>query len=109
MIRREGIDNLTTEELQNACIARGMRALGVPVQRMKSDLKQVICCTKITLIKYYDTKELFSDNFCVMSGFITQLAFVFFFHGLFMVVIKYFFPLYYSSSSPNFAYNLSRI
>ena len=56
MIRRESIDNLTTEELQNACIARGMRALGVPVQRMKSDLKQVICCTKITLIKYYNKK-----------------------------------------------------
>ena len=50
MIRREGIDNLTTEELQNACIARGMRALGVPVQRMKSDLKQVTCFTKITLL-----------------------------------------------------------
>lgn len=41
MIQREGIENLTNEELQNACIARGMRALGVSVGRMKTDLKQV--------------------------------------------------------------------
>jgi len=40
MIQREGIENLTSEELQNACIARGMRALGVSVDRMKADLKQ---------------------------------------------------------------------
>lgn len=40
LIRREGIESLSTEELQNACVARGMRAMGVPVERMKSNLRQ---------------------------------------------------------------------
>jgi len=42
MINREGVDSLSVEELQNACIARGMRAMGVPVDRLKSNLNQVI-------------------------------------------------------------------
>ena len=42
MINREGIDSLSDEELQNACIARGMRAMGVPVERLKSNLNQVL-------------------------------------------------------------------
>jgi len=40
MIRSEGIDSLSTEELQNACSARGMRSLGISVDRMKLNLKQ---------------------------------------------------------------------
>nr|XP_047128905.1 mitochondrial proton/calcium exchanger protein [Hydra vulgaris] len=40
IIRREGIESLNTEELQSACIARGMRAIGVPVDRLQQNLKQ---------------------------------------------------------------------
>ncbi|XP_022097752.1 mitochondrial proton/calcium exchanger protein-like isoform X2 [Acanthaster planci] len=40
MIQKEGVDSLTVSELQAACQARGMRALGVPVERLKSQLQQ---------------------------------------------------------------------
>ncbi|XP_038045476.1 mitochondrial proton/calcium exchanger protein-like isoform X2 [Patiria miniata] len=40
MIQKEGVDSLTVAELQGACQARGMRALGVPVERLKSQLQQ---------------------------------------------------------------------
>lgn len=40
MIQREGLDSLSIEELQNACVARGMRSLGVPVENLKSNLRQ---------------------------------------------------------------------
>ena len=41
MIQKEGVDSLNVSELQGACQARGMRALGVPVERLKSQLQQV--------------------------------------------------------------------
>ncbi|XP_006812993.1 mitochondrial proton/calcium exchanger protein-like [Saccoglossus kowalevskii] len=40
MIENEGVDNLTVAELQAACQARGMRALGVPIERLKFQLQQ---------------------------------------------------------------------
>lgn len=40
LIQDEGIDNLTTEELQAACRERGMRSLGVSVERLRSQLQQ---------------------------------------------------------------------
>lgn len=40
MIRLEGVNTLSSEELQTACAARGMRALGVTVDRMKENLHQ---------------------------------------------------------------------
>eukprot|EP00794_Sanderia_malayensis_P005380 gene5381-6053_t len=40
LIRKEGLDKLSTTELQQACVSRGMRGLGVPVERLKSQLKQ---------------------------------------------------------------------
>ncbi|XP_071505477.1 mitochondrial proton/calcium exchanger protein-like [Diadema antillarum] len=40
MIKKEGVDSLTEAELQVACQARGMRALGVPKERLKSQLEQ---------------------------------------------------------------------
>lgn len=40
LIQKEGIDSLTVSELQSACQARGMRALGVPEARLKSQLGQ---------------------------------------------------------------------
>lgn len=40
LIRKEGLDKLSTAELQQACVSRGMRAMGVPVDRLKSQLKQ---------------------------------------------------------------------
>ncbi|XP_071792887.1 mitochondrial proton/calcium exchanger protein-like isoform X1 [Asterias amurensis] len=40
MIQKEGVDSLNVSELQGACQARGMRALGVPVERLKSQLQQ---------------------------------------------------------------------
>ncbi|CDW51918.1 LETM1 domain containing protein [Trichuris trichiura] len=36
----EGIDSLTFSELQTACRARGMRALGLPASRLRSQLAQ---------------------------------------------------------------------
>lgn len=44
MIAEEGVDTLTVKELQAACRARGMRALGVTEERLKEQLKQVEFC-----------------------------------------------------------------
>ena len=41
MILKEGVHSLTPAELQAASQARGMRALGMPVERLKSQLQQV--------------------------------------------------------------------
>jgi len=41
MIAEEGVDSLTVKELQAACRARGMRALGVTEERLREQLKQV--------------------------------------------------------------------
>lgn len=43
MIQKEGVDSLTVAELQAASQARGMRALGMPIERLKSQLLQVCC------------------------------------------------------------------
>lgn len=40
LIQDEGIENLTAEELQAACRERGMRAFGVSVERLRSQLQQ---------------------------------------------------------------------
>lgn len=40
MILKEGIDSLSNAELQSANRARGMRALGVSTERLKSQLQQ---------------------------------------------------------------------
>ncbi|XP_070799217.1 mitochondrial proton/calcium exchanger protein isoform X1 [Pituophis catenifer annectens] len=40
LITEEGMDSLTVKELQAACRARGMRALGVTEERLKDQLKQ---------------------------------------------------------------------
>lgn len=41
LIAEEGVDSLNVKELQAACRARGMRALGVTEDRLRSQLKQV--------------------------------------------------------------------
>lgn len=40
MISKEGIGRLSPSELQAACRARGMRAIGVPEWRLRYQLKQ---------------------------------------------------------------------
>lgn len=40
MISKEGVDSLTVPELQQACRARGMRALGIPEDRLRYQLSQ---------------------------------------------------------------------
>lgn len=40
MIQKEGLHSLTVSELQAACRARGMRALGVPIERLQAQLSQ---------------------------------------------------------------------
>ncbi|XP_053451531.1 mitochondrial proton/calcium exchanger protein-like [Nycticebus coucang] len=40
MIAEEGVDSLNIKELQSACMARGMRALGVTEDRLREQLKQ---------------------------------------------------------------------
>lgn len=40
MIQKEGIDSLSQSELQQACRARGMRALGMSEDRLKAQLSQ---------------------------------------------------------------------
>jgi LETM1 and EF-hand domain-containing protein 1 len=40
LIQAEGIDNLTTIELNNACAARGIRTIGNPPSRLRDELKQ---------------------------------------------------------------------
>ena len=42
MILQEGMESLTVAELQAACQARGMRALGMPEDRLRSQLAQVL-------------------------------------------------------------------
>lgn len=58
MIAEEGVDSLTVKELQAACRARGMRALGVTEERLREQLKQVRFCktvyTDLILIANYD-------------------------------------------------------
>ena len=44
LIKRDGIDSLTIAELQTASQARGMRALGMPEERLRSQLLQVSSC-----------------------------------------------------------------
>lgn len=39
VIDYEGIDNLTKEELYQACVSRGMRAYGVPIEELKNNLQ----------------------------------------------------------------------
>lgn len=41
LIKRDGIDMLNVAELQAASQARGMRALGMPEERLRSQLQQV--------------------------------------------------------------------
>ena len=41
MINQEGVDSLSVEELQNACVARGMRSMGVPIDRLRSNFIHV--------------------------------------------------------------------
>jgi hypothetical protein len=41
LISEEGVDSLNVKELQAACRARGMRALGVTEDRLRGQLKQV--------------------------------------------------------------------
>ncbi|GAU89021.1 hypothetical protein RvY_01620 [Ramazzottius varieornatus] len=40
MIEMEGVENLDTDELQAACRARGMRAIGMSEERLRSQLSQ---------------------------------------------------------------------
>lgn len=40
MIQKEGINSLTVGELQAACRARGMRALGISEERLRAQLAQ---------------------------------------------------------------------
>ncbi|CAL1292169.1 unnamed protein product [Larinioides sclopetarius] len=40
LIMKEGMDSMNIQELQAACRARGMRALGVPEERLKSQLSK---------------------------------------------------------------------
>ncbi|OQR71014.1 LETM1 and EF-hand domain-containing protein anon-60Da [Tropilaelaps mercedesae] len=40
LIKKEGIDSLTVQELQAACRARGMRSLGVPEAKLRYQLNQ---------------------------------------------------------------------
>ena len=40
VIRREGVDSLNVRELQVACKERGMRALGMPENRLRENLEQ---------------------------------------------------------------------
>ena len=41
LIQKETVDSLTEAELQSASQARGMMALGMPAERLKSQLEQV--------------------------------------------------------------------
>ena len=52
MIKKEGIKSLTVQELQSACQARGMRALGMPQERLKSQLTQVCISVPIYIYMY---------------------------------------------------------
>ncbi|XP_018495108.1 mitochondrial proton/calcium exchanger protein [Galendromus occidentalis] len=40
VIKKEGLDSLTVSELQAACRARGMRALGIPEEKLRYQLNQ---------------------------------------------------------------------
>lgn len=40
MIKKEGLDALTVNELQAACRARGMRALGIPEEKLRYQMNQ---------------------------------------------------------------------
>lgn len=63
LIAEEGVDSLTVKELQAACRARGMRALGVTEERLKEQLKQVCFCKT----EYTDLTSVASSDFCYHS------------------------------------------
>lgn len=63
LIADEGVDTLTVKELQAACRARGMRALGVTEERLKEQLKQVCFCKT----GYTDLTSVASSDFCYDS------------------------------------------
>ena len=53
LIHWEGVDSMSVAELQSASQARGMRALGLSEERLKSQLQQVSC------MMYNVTRSLF--------------------------------------------------
>ncbi len=55
MIDNEGVSSLTVKELQGASQARGMRALGMPEERLKSQLQQV-CVHRLVYINLDKSK-----------------------------------------------------
>ena len=61
MINQEGVDSLSVEELQNACVARGMRSMGVPIDRLRSNLRQVHFFFLYFLINSHVFKEYFQE------------------------------------------------
>jgi LETM1 and EF-hand domain-containing protein 1 len=40
LIIKEGLDNMTVQELQNACKERGMRALGLSATALRNQMQQ---------------------------------------------------------------------
>jgi LETM1 and EF-hand domain-containing protein 1 len=42
MIHAEGIDSLSTKELQHACLSRGIRTIGISPSRLREELEQWI-------------------------------------------------------------------
>jgi LETM1 and EF-hand domain-containing protein 1 len=40
MILKEGVDSMTVSELQTACQDRGMRAIGITIERLRSQMRQ---------------------------------------------------------------------
>ena len=41
MIKREGIGSLTVSEIQTACLERGMRSMGVTIDRLRSQMVHI--------------------------------------------------------------------
>ena len=58
MIRDEGLEKLTALELQNANVDRGMRSVGVSVERLRNQLDQVC---HINLVGYSTLNFLFKS------------------------------------------------
>jgi len=51
LIRSEGVESLSVQELQTACRERGMRALGISEEGLRSRLEQWLvrpCCTSLS-------------------------------------------------------------
>ncbi|KAB0398229.1 hypothetical protein E2I00_008818, partial [Balaenoptera physalus] len=73
LIAEEGVDSLNVKELQAACRARGMRALGVTEDRLRDQLKQVRAAWWGALASQQEEEEITQEEIDILSDACSKL------------------------------------